>query len=292
MNRSRLRSSNITVAMSIALVLFLLGLFGLIVVNSSDYADHLKNQFEIEAFFKEAKDKKDREQEPELQQAFVDSLRLKHHFVRTVKYVNKEEALVSARQLLGLSAEDEALFEEGIFPPSVVMTIRPQYVDSARIDSITRVVASYDIIESVNNTSTLAAIYQRIDTIIYWLVGLAVLFLVISVILINNSIRLKIFSKRFTIKTMQLVGAKRRFIVRPFMLQAFVLGLVGALIALLALGALWWFAAPYLDMVFWHDKFIWLIAAVLLTGVLIAMLSTFWATWKYLRLRTDQLYYS
>lgn len=291
MNNNRLRSSNITVVVSIALVLFLLGLFGLIVVNSSDYADHLKNQFEIEAYFKEAKDKKDIEKEPEVHQAFLDSLRTKH-FVKSVKYIGKDDALKIAKNQLGLNQEDLALFEDGIFPPSLVMTIKPQYVDSTRVDSITNVISSYDIIDSVNNTSSLAGIYERIDTIIYWLIALAGLFLIISIILINNSIRLKIFSKRFTIKTMQLVGAKRRFIVKPFIVQSFWLGLLGAILAILALGGLWYYVAPKLNLGLWHDKFQWLIIGLIVTGVIIAVLSTFWATWKYLKLRTDQLYYS
>lgn len=291
MNKNRLRSSNITVVVSIALVLFLLGLFGLIVVNSSDYAEHLKNQFEIEAYFKEAKDRRDIEKEPEVHQAFLDSLSSKP-FVKSVKYVDKENALKIAKNQLGLSNDDLALFEDGIFPPSVVMTIRPQYIDSTRIDSITNVLASYEIIDSVNNTSSLASIYERIDTLIYWLIGLAGLFLIISIILINNSIRLKIFSKRFTIKTMQLVGAKRRFIVKPFIIQSFWLGFLGAILALLALGGLWYYAAPKLNLGLWQDKFQWLIIGIIVTGVLIAIFSTFWATWKYLKLRTDQLYYS
>lgn len=291
MNKNRLRSSNITVVVSIALVLFLLGLFGLIVVNSSDYAEHLKNQFEIEAYFKEAKDRRDIEKEPEVHQAFLDSLSSKP-FVKSVKYVDKENALKIAKNQLGLSNDDLALFEDGIFPPSVVLTIRPQYIDSTRIDSITNVLASYEIIDSVNNTSSLASIYERIDTLIYWLIGLAGLFLIISIILINNSIRLKIFSKRFTIKTMQLVGAKRRFIVKPFIIQSFWLGFLGAILALLALGGLWYYAAPKLNLGLWQDKFQWLIIGIIVTGVLIAIFSTFWATWKYLKLRTDQLYYS
>lgn len=291
MNNSRLRSSNITVVVSIALVLFLLGLFGLIVVNSSDYAEHLKNQFEIEAYFKEAKDKKDIAKEPEVHKAFLDSLESKP-FVKSLKYIDKENALKIAKNQLGLSKEDLALFEEGIFPPSVVMTIQPQYVDSTRVDSITNVLTNYSIIESVNNTSSLASIYERIDSIIFWLIALAGLFLIISIILINNSIRLKIFSKRFTIKTMQLVGAKRRFIVKPFIIQSFWLGLLGAVLAILALAGLWYYAAPKLDLGLWHENFQWLIIGLLVTGVLIAVFSTFWATWRYLKLRTDQLYYS
>ncbi|MCT7904298.1 Cell division protein FtsX [Candidatus Ornithobacterium hominis] len=291
MYQSRLRSSNITVVVSIALVLFLLGLFGLIVVNSNDYAEHLKNQFEIEAYFKEAKDQRDIDKEKETHQAFVDSLR-QRAFIKSVKYVNKQEALLIAKNQLGLKKEDVDLFEEGLFPPSVLMTIKPQYVDSAQVDSITKIISGYEIIDSVNDTSSLAGIYQRIDNIIYWLVGLAAVFLIISIVLINNSLRLKIFAKRFTIKTMQLVGAKRRFIIAPFVIQSFLLGLLGAILALLALGILWYYAAPKLHLSIWHNDFIWIIIGILAVGILIAVVSTFLASWRYLKLRTDQLYYS
>lgn len=291
MNQKRLRSSNVTVVVSIALVLFLLGLFGLIVLNSSDYAEHLKNQFEIEAYFKEAKDRRDIEKEPEMQMALIDSIK-KMEFVKSVRYIDKNQALVIARQQLGISEEDEGLFEEGIFPPSMVMTVHPQYVDSARIDSITKVISNIEIIESVNDTSGLASIYERIDTIIYWLIGLAILFLVVCIILINNSLRLKIFSKRFTIKTMQLVGAKRRFIIIPFIIQSFWLGLLGSLFAIIALGVLWYYVAPKLFLGYWNYNFTWLIIGLLLTGIIIAVFSTFVATWRFLKLRTDQLYYS
>ncbi|QAR30554.1 FtsX-like permease family protein [Ornithobacterium rhinotracheale] len=290
MNRRRLRSSNFTVVVSIALVLFLLGLFALIVINSNDYAEHLKNQFEIEAYFKEAKDSKDKKKEPEVQRAFVDSLKAKP-FVKNVKYIDKEMATKIAKQELGLKEDDLALYEDEIFPPSVVITVRPSYVDSARVDSITKVLSSYPIIYKVSNTSALAGIYKKIDNIIFWLVALAALFLIISIILINNSLRLKIFSKRFTIKTMQLVGAKRRFIVKPFLIQSFWLGLLGSILSLLALSVLWYYAAPRLNLALWHDDFIYIIAGVILVGVLIAILSTFFASWRYLKLRTDQLYY-
>lgn len=291
LSQSRLRSSNVTVVVSIALVLFLLGLFGLIVVNSNDYAEHLKNQFEIEAYFKEAKDKREIAKEEDTQKAFIDSLKQKS-FVKSVKYIDKAKALDIAKKQLGLSKEEMGMFEEGIFPPSVVVTIQPNFVDSARVDSITRVISDYEIIDTVNNTAGLAGIYQKIDNINLWLIGLAIVFLVISIILINNSLRLKIFAKRFTIKTMQLVGAKRRFIIAPFVMQSFILGLLGAILALFALALLWYYAAPRLYLAYWHDDFIWIIVGVLAVGILIAVLSTFFASWRYLKLRTDQLYYS
>ncbi len=90
---------------------------------------------------------------------------------------------------------------------------------------------------------------------------------------------------------MQLVGARRRFIVRPFISQSFMLGFSGALIALTGLAILWHFAAPQLNLPLWNEKFWYIIIGIFVIGILIAVMSTFWATWRYLRLRTDELYY-
>lgn len=119
---------------------------------------------------------------------------------------------------------------------------------------------------------------------------LAGIFLVIVMVLINNSIRLRIYAKRFSIKTMQLVGARRRFIIQPFLLQSSVLGLLGAILAILALGGLWYYFAEIVSLPWWNDDFYWLMLILVVIGVVIALISTGIATWRYLRLRTDQLY--
>ena len=118
----------------------------------------------------------------------------------------------------------------------------------------------------------------------------AVIFLIIVVVLINNSIRLKIYAKRFSIKTMQLVGARRRFIVKPFLIEAAILGFFAAFVAVIGLGFLWYILATKVGLVMWNPNFTPLILILIGIGVIIAVFSTLFAAWRYLRLKTDQLY--
>ena len=288
-NQGRLRSSNITVVISIALVLFLLGLFGLIVINAQSYADYIKEQLKLEAFFNDEYDPREQDKELARQQEFIDSLNVKHSFIKKTEYISKEKASEIAKNELGI--DDNAIFEANIFPASVQITLQPEFVEPVKVDSIKKLIQADPIIsEVVNDDELMTTVYNNIDKIRFWLMILAAIFLVIVMILINNSIRLRIYAKRFSIKTMQLVGARRRFIIQPFLYQSAILGLLGAVLAILALGGLWYYFAQIVNLSWWNEDYYWLMLILVVTGVFIALLSTAIATWRYLRLRTDQLY--
>lgn len=287
-NQGRLRSSNITVVISIALVLFLLGLFGLIVINAQSYADYIKEQLKLEAFFNDEYDPQEQDTELARQQQFIDSIKT-HIFVKNTQYISKEKASEIAKKELGI--DDNAIFEANIFPASVQITLNPDYVNPKQVDSIKQIIASDPIVKDVvNDDELMTTVYNNIDRITFWIMVLAVIFLGIVMVLINNSIRLRIYAKRFSIKTMQLVGARRRFIIQPFLVQSAVLGFIGALIATLALGGLWYYFSTIVLLPVWNDDYYWLIGALFLVGIVIALISTAISTWRYLRLRTDQLY--
>src|SRR5690554_1192354 len=287
-NQGRLRSSNITVVISISLVLFLVGLFGLILVNAQNYADYIKEQLKLEAYFNDEYDPKQQDKELARQQEYIDSLK-KHDFVKTTQYISKERASDIARNELGI--DDNAVFEANIFPASVLITLQSDYVEPDKVDSIKKIIASNPIINDVlNDDELMTTVYNNIDKIRFWLMVLAGIFLVIAMILINNSIRLRIYAKRFSIKTMQLVGARRRFIIKPFLLQSAFLGFLGAVLAILILGALWYYFSKLVNMPFWQMEYYLLMLVLIVVGVVIALISTGIATWRYLRLNTDQLY--
>lgn len=288
-NQGRLRSSNITVVISIALVLFLLGLFGLIVINAQSYAAYIKEQLKLEAFFNDEYDPREQDTELARQQTFIDSLQIKHAFVKSTEYISKDKASEIAKQELGI--DDNAIFEANIFPASVQITLNPEYVNPKQVDSIKQIISADPIVnEVVNDDELMTTVYNNIDRITFWLMILAAIFLVIVMVLINNSIRLRIYAKRFNIKTMQLVGARRRFIIQPFLLQSAVLGFFGSLLAVIGLGGLWYYFSTIVLLPFWNDDYYLLIAAIFIIGIVIALLSTAFSTWRYLRLRTDQLY--
>ncbi|WP_313373880.1 permease-like cell division protein FtsX [Chishuiella sp.] len=288
--KKRLRSSNITVIISISLVLFLLGIFGLIVINAQSYAEHLKRELKIEAYFKSIEDPKLKSKELDLQKSYIDSLKLKYSFVESTKYISKEEAAKIAKKDLGTDGSD--FFEESIFPASVEITLNPSAIKSVeQIDSINKVLSKNTIIDEVkSDKEAMVTIYQSINKITFWIMIFAAIFLVIVVILINNSIRLKIYAKRFSIKTMQLVGARRRFIIKPFMIEGAILGFFAALISIIGLGLLWYLLATKVGLVLWNPSYTLLIIVLITIGVIIAIFSTLFAAWRYLRLKTDQLY--
>lgn len=289
LNQGRLRSSNITVVVSISLVLFLLGLFGLIVINAQSYADYVKEQLKLEAFFNDEYDPREQDKEQEKQFAFIDSLKVQHDFVRNVQYISKERASEIAKKELGI--DDNEIFEANIFPASALITLKSEYVSPEHVDSIKNIITSDPIIsEVVNDDELMTTVYNNIDKIRFWLMVLAAIFLVIVMILINNSIRLRIYSKRFSIKTMQLVGARRRFIIKPFLIQSAFLGFLGAVVAVLILGVLWYYFSELVNLPWWQEDYYKLIGILIIVGVFIALISTGIATWRYLRLRTDQLY--
>ena len=251
-NKRRLRSSNITVVVSIALVLFLLGLMGLILINAQKYSDYIKEQLVVNAYFDENFDAKDSvkivKQEND---AFKKIQNLAP--VKRATYISRQMAADEARKSMGI--ESSALFEENIFPSSVEVALKPDYVDPSKIDeAIKQIKATPGIMDVKNNSTLMVEVYNNLNNILKWILGFSILFLILAVVLINNSIRLKIFSKRFIIKTMQLVGAKRRFILKPFIKEAIILGVVGAIIGLAVLFGAWYYFITQLGTPFVQDS--------------------------------------
>lgn len=291
-NKKRLRSSNITVVISIALVLFLIGLFGLILINAQKYSDYIKEQLVVNAYFDEHLDVKDSTKIAKLNQETFEAVQ-KLPFVKKATFITQDQAAKEAKKSLGI--DSDALFEENIFPASVEVALKPEFVDPAKINGVVKQLSEVQGIKEVKNDSSLTIdVYNNLNRILTWILAFSTIFLIVAIVLINNSIRLKIFSKRFTIKTMQLVGAQRRFILMPFIKEAIILGLIGAVIGLTVLFAGWYYFTTEIGSVFITDqtKFVYLIILVLGVGVLITVLSTIFATWRFLRSRIDTLYYS
>lgn len=291
-NKKRLRSSNITVVISIALVLFLLGLMGLILINAQKYSDYIKEQLVVNAYFDENYDAKDSVKIAKFEEEILKKVQTLAP-VKKATYISRAAAAIEAKKSMGI--DSDALFEENIFPSSIEIALKPEYVDPAKIDEAIKIIKSVQGIVDVKNDSTLMVdVYNNLSRILKWIFGFSLLFLILAVVLINNSIRLKIFSKRFIIKTMQLVGAKRRFILKPFIIEAVVLGAIGSFIGLAALCGVWYYFTSQIGSSFVQDnqQYFWLIVLVLGVGVLITVLSTIIATWRFLKSNVDDLYYS
>ncbi|MCW3161162.1 cell division protein FtsX [Chryseobacterium oryctis] len=291
-NKKRLRSSNITVVISIALVLFLLGLMGLILINAQKYSDYIKEQLVVNAYFDENYDAKDSVKIAKMEAEVLKEMQTLAP-VKKATYISRDMAAKEAKKSMGI--DSDALFEENIFPSSIEVALKPEYVDPAKIDEAIKAIKAVPGIIDVKNDSTLMVdVYNNLSRILKWILGFSILFLVLAVVLINNSIRLKIFSKRFIIKTMQLVGAKRRFILKPFIIEAVVLGAIGSVIGLLVLFGVWYYFTSQIGSAFVQDnqQYFWLVLLVFGVGIFITVLSTVIATWRFLRSNVDDLYYS
>ncbi len=291
-NKRRLRSSNITVVVSIGLVLFLLGLMGLILINAQKYSDYIKEQLVVNAYFDENFDVKDSAKIAKMEMEAFNKIQTLAP-VKRATYITREMASEEAKKSMGL--DSEALFDAHIFPSSVEVALKPEYVDPAKIDgAIQQLKAVKGIVDVKNNSTLMVDVYNNLNRILKWILGFSILFLVLAVVLINNSIRLKIFSKRFIIKTMQLVGARRRFILKPFVIEAIVLGLIGSLLGLVALFGVWYYFTQEIGQEFVQNdpQYLWLILLVLGVGIFITVMSTIFATWRFLKTNIDDLYYS
>ncbi len=290
-NRRRLRSSNITVVVSIALVLFLVGLSGLILINAQKYSDYLKEQLVVNAYFDQDYDAKDSLRLASQELEAVEKIRALAP-VKKATYISREQASKEARASLGI--DTEKLFDAHIFPSSVEIALKPEYVDPAKVNDAIKQISTVPGIVDVKNNSESQQIYENLNKILKWILAFSILFLILAIVLINNSIRLKIFSKRFIIKTMQLVGAKRRFILMPFVKEAIILGVLGAVLGILALFGVWYYFTSTIQTPFVQEtnQFILLVGLIALIGIVITVLSTVFATWRFLRSNIDDLYYT
>ncbi|MDC6351111.1 permease-like cell division protein FtsX [Zeaxanthinibacter sp. PT1] len=283
--KRKLISSYFSVVLSIGLVLFLLGALGILVLNTKKLADHFKEQITISVFLK------DNTKEVEVEQ-LQKSLALAD-YTRTATYVSKEEAAAAYSEEIG---EDFMEFlGENPLKNSVDITLKADFVSTVQIEEIAADLGEKDFVEEVSYDQPLIALLtENVQRISFWILVASALFTGIAVLLINSSIRLSIYSKRFIIKTMQMVGATKMFIRKPFIWTNLRLGMLGAVLALITLGAcLYYLDLNFPELGLLKDEVLLgsLFIGVFTLGILISFLSTYFATQRFLNLRTDDLYY-
>jgi cell division transport system permease protein len=282
--RKSIRTSYISTVISISLVLFMLGLLGLIVLNAQKLSDHVKENIGFSIFLNETVT-------PEAATKLQEQLE-KQPYVKQTKFINKEEAAKILQQDLG---EDFVAFL-GFNPllASIDVNMNAAY---AHPDSIGWIEADLSrnpqIIEVAYQKDLISAVNKNVKKIGIILLSFSALLLVVVIALINNTIRLAIYSKRFLIKTMQLVGATGGFIRRPFVWRGIVNGFVSALIAIALLaGVIYSVTQNMPDIIELNDVELYAILAsgVILLGILISWVSTSLAVRKFLRIQSTDLY--
>ena len=283
--KRKLVSSYISVVISIALVLFLLGCLGLFVFNAKKVADHFKEQVVLTIYLN------DNAKEVEVDQ--LKKRLLLADYTKNIAYVSKEEAAEI------MKAENGEDFMEYLgYNPlqnSIDVYLKADFVTNDIIDDITEELSEKDFIADLRYDKDLVFLMNNnVKKITFWVLVISALFTLIAVLLINSSIRLAVYSKRFIIKTMQMVGATKSFIRKPFVYKSVQLGIIGAIIALAAMAVVLYYlnqTFPELQLVKEPVLIAGIFTGIFVIGIVITWLSTFIATQRFLNLKTDQLYY-
>jgi cell division transport system permease protein len=284
-NRRRLRSSYITSVISISLVLFLIGIVGLLLINGRNINNRVRENIGFNIILKERVKEADILQ----LQKILDSRK----FTLSTRYVTKDEAALETEQLLGEDFVDFLGYNP--LPPSIKLNLKASYTRPDSVIIIEQEILSFEqVSEVVYKKSLLYAINENIRKISLVIISFSILLLLVAITLINNTIRLTIYSRRFIINTMRLVGATRGFIRRPFLYISALNGLVGSLIAMALLFALVYLAQEELEGIISLNDIglmAMLAAAILTISIVINWISTYFAVNKYLNIKTDKLYY-
>ena len=248
-------------------------------------ADHFKEQITISVFLKENAKEVEVDQ---LQKSLAMA-----EYTKLATYVSKEEAAEQHSEEIGENFIDFLGYNP--LKNSIDVQLNADFVSPEQIEGIATEISKKNYVDEVSYDKPLVGLLSdNVKKISFWILVASAIFTFIAVLLINSSIRLSIYSKRFIIKTMQMVGATKIFIRRPFLWTNIKLGMLGAVIALLALaGALFYLDKNFPELNLFKDGtiLILLFIGVFVLGVLISLISTYFATQRFLNLRTDELYY-
>lgn len=280
----KIRTSHVSTVISITLVLFMLGLLGLLLLHAKKLSDYAKENIGFSIMIKEGV------KEAEIM-AFIKKLDTET-FVKSTEYIPKEEAAVQLKKELG---EDFIGFL-GYNPllPTIDLRLKANFANLESVNKIEKqLLASPEVKEVFYQKDLLEMVNQNMERISFIILGFSVVLLIIAIALINNTIRLSVYSRRFIIRTMQLVGATRLFIRRPFIRNGIIDGFISALFAIGLLMIVIYSLfqeIPELTQMVQLPWYIGLMITVLLLGILISWFCTWLSVRKYLRMKTDELY--
>jgi len=282
--RRKLLNSYFSVVLSISFVLFFLGVLGLFLINGKKIASHFKEQIAMSIYLKDnAKDIEITQLQKKIQ---LDSA------TKSINFISKEEA---AEKYIRDIGEDFLEFL-GYNPllNSIDINFNSNYVNTTNLEKRKKEIESIDFVDEVVYDNPLVKLLEEnIKKITLILLFITSIFVLIAVILINSSIRLSIYSKRFLIKTMQLVGATKSFVRKPFIWNHVRLGIISSIVSLIALSILIVQLDKYLPelkILQEANELTFLFIGIISLGVGITALSTFFATQKYLNLKSNSFY--
>ena len=283
-NKRRLISSYFSVVLSIFLVLFLLGALGLFVINSKKITNDFKENIPMTVFF-------DNDANDSIISAFDTEMK-NAKFIKEYAFVHKDSAAKNNVDIVGKDFMEFLGFNP--LQNSFDIHLKGDYVIADSIKKIERNIRKNEMVsEIIYDKELVDMVNENVTKITFWILIISGILTIVAMLLINSSMRLSIYSHRFTIKTMQMVGATKSFIRKPFIWRSIKLGLIGSGLAIIGIIAL----AIYVDGIFPSlgiaKDYVSLgivITGVLGIGILITWISTFFATQRFLNLKTDDLY--
>ena len=284
-SRRKIQSSSITTVISVSLVLFLMGMLGILFISAKKISDHVKENIGFHVYLKDNA----KEDEIERLHNFLHA----SNYVKSSMYLSKDSAAALYKKEVG---EDFVQFiGYNPLPSSMEVQLKADFANPDSIAWIQKQILDFSSVKEFDYQESLVNMVNknvnRIALVLLIFIGLLML---IALALINNTIRLAIYSKRFVIKTMQLVGATGGFIRKPFLMNGVKHGIIAGIIANLILGIVIYAAVkkiPDLEQVTDTRMMIYLFGIVLALGVFISGISTFFAVRKYLRLSSEELHY-
>lgn len=285
LTRKRVRTSGITVIISLSLVLFMLGALGLLVANANKLTRHFKENVGFQVYLK---DTASSAQTDGLIQEITNS-----KYAKSVTLINKEQAAEKLKEDLG---EDFVAFL-GSNPllNSIDVKLNAPYADTDTLINVEKTLKQKSFVkEVVYQKDMINNLNRNTRAIAFFILIFSGALLIVAIALINNTIRLSIYSQRFLIRTMYLVGATRTFISRPFIFKGIRQGIIAGIIAGALLAGFLVLSTRFIpDILQLQDEnvLIVLFISIILIGVIISAMSAMFAVLRYLRLKTSDLYF-
>lgn len=286
-NRRRLRMAYVTSVLSISMVLFVLGIIATITMSGRKLSGYMKEQLKLQVIMNYGIE----EQEAEEIRFMIEEA----PYTKSAILITSDQALDEFITERGENPMD--VLDENPLPTSIELTLKNEYANTdsiKKIESELMIKHGDQIYEVHKDIKMIDNVNANLEKISYTLLGIFALLSIIMIALINNTIRLAIYSKRFLIKTMQLVGATSSFIRKPFIQTGLLQGFIAGIISISLLTAFtWWMIQQLPESLFNIDDYAlfgFIFLGILTSGIIISYFSTFFAVKKFLRLKADELY--
>ena len=285
MMRRRLANAYLSSIISISLVLLLVGMASMLLVNAKSLSDYFKENMQVSVMMK---------QHVSDDAALAYKAKLdKERFIRSSVFVSKEQGQREMADMLGEDFLD--VFETSPIPVSIDVTLTAEYVSADSLEVVKEVIEKSSLVdEVVYQRSLVDALNANLSRISLILAVFIALLLFISFVLINNTVRLNVFARRFTIHTMKLVGATKAFIRAPFLVQSAFQGIFAAIVSIIALVIMLFFVKSEFEQLFevFRLELLLVVAGIVMaSGLVICVVSTYFVVGKLISLKKDELYY-